>query len=77
MTRNILSIDIVFGYILFHQKFSLLFQVQRGFPGDSAGKKSTCNVEDLGSIPGLGRLPGETWRILWTVQSMRVTKSQT
>ena len=30
-----------------------------GFPGDSAGKESTCNVGDLGSIPGLGRYPGE------------------
>ena len=30
-----------------------------GFPGGSAGKESTCNVKDLGSIPGLGRLPGE------------------
>ena len=24
----------------------------KGFPGDSAGKESACNVEDLGSIPG-------------------------
>ena len=31
----------------------------KGFPGDSAGKESTCNVGDLGSIPGLGRSPGE------------------
>ena len=30
-----------------------------GFPCDSAGKESTCNVGDLGSIPGLGRFPGE------------------
>ena len=30
-----------------------------GFPGGSAGKESTCNVRDLGSIPGLGRSPGE------------------
>ena len=30
-----------------------------GFPGGSAGKESTCNVGDLGSIPGLGRSPGE------------------
>ena len=29
-----------------------------GFPGDSDGKASSCNVEDLGSIPGLGRSPG-------------------
>ena len=25
----------------------------------SAGKESTCNVGDLGLIPGLGRTPGE------------------
>ena len=30
-----------------------------GFPGGSDGKESTCNVRDLGSIPGLGRSPGE------------------
>ena len=29
------------------------------FPGGSAGKKSTCNVGDLGLIPGLGRSLGE------------------
>ena len=26
-----------------------------GFPCGSASKESTCNVGDLGSIPGLGR----------------------
>ena len=31
----------------------------RGFSGGSAVKESVCNVEDLGSIPGLGRFPGE------------------
>jgi len=30
-----------------------------GFPCGSAGKESTCNAEDLGSILGLGRSPGE------------------
>ena len=30
-----------------------------GFPGNSDGKESACNVGDLGSIPGLGRSPGE------------------
>ena len=29
-----------------------------GLPCGSAGKESTCNVGDLGSIPGLGRPPG-------------------
>ena len=30
-----------------------------GFPYGSAGKESTCNVGDLGLIPGLGRSPEE------------------
>ena len=34
-------------------------QVFLGFPCGSAGKESACNVGDLGSIPGLGRSPGE------------------
>ena len=29
-----------------------------GFPCGSDGKESTCNVGDLGLIPGLGRSPG-------------------
>ena len=31
----------------------------KGFPCDSAGKESARNAGDLGSIPGLGRFPGE------------------
>ena len=39
---------------------SLLFSSYRsGFPNSSPGKESTCNTGDLGSIPGLGRCPGE------------------
>ena len=30
-----------------------------GFTSGSAGKESTCNVEDLGLIPVLGRFPGK------------------
>ena len=30
-----------------------------GFPCGSAGKESACNAGDLGSIPVLGRSPGE------------------
>ena len=30
-----------------------------GFSHSSAGKESACNAGDLGSIPGLGRSPGE------------------
>ena len=30
-----------------------------GFPGGLEGKASACNAGDPGSIPGLGRSPGE------------------
>ena len=30
-----------------------------GFPGESDGRESACNAGDLGSIPRLGRSPGE------------------
>ena len=30
-----------------------------GFPGDSHGKESACNVGDLSLIPVSGRSPGE------------------
>ena len=33
--------------------------VAMGFPDSSVGKESACNAGDLGSIPGLGRSPGE------------------
>ena len=52
-----------------------------GFPGGSVGKESACNVGDLGSIPGLGRSPGEGNSYLLQhsglENSMGVTKSQT
>ena len=30
-----------------------------GFPGGTDNKESACNAGNLGSIPGLGRSPGE------------------
>ena len=30
-----------------------------GLPGGSDSKESVCNVRDPGSVPGLGRSPGE------------------
>ena len=36
-----------------------MFRVILGFPDGLDGKESTCNVEDLDLIPGLGRSPGE------------------
>ena len=47
-----------------------------GLPCGSAGKESIRHVGDLGSIPGLGRSPGEgevtyssvlAWRIPWAI----------
>ena len=37
----------------------IAFTALLGFPCGSAGKESACNAGDLGSIPGLGRSPGE------------------
>ena len=31
----------------------------KDFPSGSASKESACNAGDAGSIPGLGRSPGE------------------
>ena len=62
-----------------------------GFPGGSEDKVSACNAGDLGSIPGLGRYPGEgngnslqysclenpMDRGAWRATVHRVEKSQT
>ena len=37
-------------------RFQVLFC---NFPGSSDSKESACNAKDPGSIPGLGRSPGE------------------
>ena len=37
-------------------------KAEEGLPGSSGGKKSACNMGDLGSIPRLGRFP---WRRAW------------
>ena len=43
---------------LFHMVVAHLIFTKH-FPCGSAGKESSCNVGDLGSIPGLGRSPGD------------------
>ena len=37
----------------------IIIRSEVGFPSSSDSKVSACNVGDLGSIPGLGRSPGE------------------
>ena len=46
-------------FIPLHTPTSLQSPEVFGFPCDSAGKESICNVGVLGSIPGLGRCPGD------------------
>ena len=52
-----------------------------GFPGGPDGKTSAYSSGDPGSIPGLGRSPGEgvathsstlAWKILWTEEPSRL-----
>ena len=53
LRRGQFSLFYFFGIII------CIFTLMLGFPGGSAGKESACNVGDLGSIPGVGRSPGE------------------
>ena len=52
-------------YVMYLKCFAFTFQLIDsmktlvGLPGGSEGKESTCSAGDLGSIPGLGRAPGE------------------
>ena len=41
-----------------------------GFPGGSVGKEPACNVGNPGSIPELGRFPGEGTWIMRVYQSV-------
>ena len=36
-----------------------MLEGEEDFPCGSVGKESSCNVRDMGSIPGLGRSAGE------------------
>ena len=45
-------------WVIFHFLWMYVF-ICMGFPCGSAGKESAFSAGDLGSIPGLGRSPGE------------------
>ena len=57
----IFSIICLTKLLHFNFKSTLLIALKsfKGFPCGSAHKDSTCNAGHLGSIPGLGRSPGE------------------
>ena len=42
-----------------HSDYFMFTIYYNGFPGGSDSKESACNAGDPGSIPGLGRSPGE------------------
>ena len=44
---------------IYRTLFQTNFTKCPGFLGGSDSKESACNTRDLGSIPGLGRSPGE------------------
>ena len=50
-------LDVVFTMYL--SKSEKICIMQTRFPDGSDSKVSACNVGDLGSIPGLGKFPGE------------------
>ena len=47
------------NYLPIQHIFIADYQRAKGFPCGSAGKESAYNAEDLGSIPGSRRSPGE------------------
>ena len=47
------------GFIIIYIYIYTHTYIQQDFPGGSDSKASVYNVRDLGSIPGLGRFPGE------------------
>ena len=56
---NLKLIHMFVTLIMVTQVYTYVQTHQKGFPCGSAGKESACNVGDLGSIPQLGRSPGE------------------
>ena len=54
----------------------LLYLNTKGFPGGSDSKESMGNVGDLGSIPGLGRSPGEKHETHSSILAWRIPKDR-
>ena len=58
MNLSLSSLGATFPRPVFHSDFSPT-HIESGFPGGSDDKEFACNAGDLGSIPGLGRSPGD------------------
>ena len=57
--HSLLATIFFWGTSVFSVLCSKYLSTIEPFPCGSAGKESACNAGDLGSIPGLGRSPGE------------------
>ena len=75
----------VYGVAQSRTRLKRLSSSSSDFPCGSAGKESTCNVGDLGSISGLGRFLEKgtatlssilAWRIPWTEESGRLQSKE-
>ena len=52
-------LDLMVALFFFLKELPYWTMFCQNFPCSSVGKESACSAEDLGSIPGLGRSPGE------------------
>ena len=50
---------IIYIIIVYIYEYILLYSINNGLPWCLRGKESACKAGDPGSIPGLGRSPGE------------------
>ena len=57
--RNLYHLEDFLSFDIALINCSMFSKRKIGLPCGSAGKESSCNVRELGSIPGLGRSPGE------------------
>ena len=60
-------------FVIFMLFLCYFYVISFFFPGGSDGKESTCNAENLGSIPELGRSPqGEGMATLSSILAWRI-----
>ena len=89
--REYWSVHTIYEFICHSFFFLNIYVLFKGFPGSSEDKASAYNAGDPGSIPGLGRSPGEgngnpfqysclknpMDRAAWRATVHRVAKSRT
>ena len=59
ITHVNLKVENYVSFSRFAEDLSPIAEDLKGFPDSSNGKESACNAGDQGSVPGLGRPPGE------------------